>query len=137
MISKHYVALALAVVVAAAGVGCATSQPLKNMLDQPVPATIDGSSQSLVQVKAAIVEGCRAKRWRPIAVGDNEIKCSILVRGKHYAEVTIPYSPDTYSIVYSDSRVLDYNHEKHRIHRNYNKWVILLSQSIQEQFGTS
>lgn len=63
--------------------------------------------------------------------GEALIKCSILIRGRHYAEVIIPYSSSAYSIYYSDSRVLDYDERAQRIHRNYNKWVILLSQAIQ------
>ena len=62
------------------------------------------------------------------------MKCSILVRGKHYAEVKIPFSLTNYSILYSDSRVLDYNEKKQRIHRNYNNWVINLNASIQRNF---
>lgn len=67
--------------------------------------------------------------------GEARIKCSILVRGRHYAEVLIPYSSSAYSIHYSDSRVLDYDEKDQSIHRNYNKWVILLSQEIQSQFS--
>ena len=58
-----------------------------------------------------------------------------MVRSKHFAMVEIPYTVDKYSIIYRDSRELDYNAKWQRIHRNYNKWVINLSDSIQRQFA--
>ena len=119
----------------AGGSGCATSQPIENIVDRPVPVNVDGSARALEEVKAAIIEGCQAKRWSAVMDGGARIKCSILVRGRHYAEVIIPYSSSAYSIYYSDSRVLDYDEEDQSIHRNYNKWVILLSQAIQSQFS--
>lgn len=81
--------------------------------------------------------GCKERRWIPILDENNNISCSILVRSKHFAEVDIPHTADTFSIIYKDSRELDYNEKKQRIHRNYNKWVLNLSDSIQRQFGNS
>ena len=109
-------------------------KPLLNIEDEGIPARLDGSTYSIDEVRQAIVAGCRLKGWKPVVVDDAEIKCSILVRGKHYAEVSIPYSASAYSILYVDSRVLKYDAERQRIHRNYNKWVILLSRAIQQQF---
>jgi hypothetical protein len=34
-----------------------------------------------------------------------------------------------------DSRQLDYNEKRQKIHRNYNGWVIKLSATIQQQFN--
>lgn len=110
------------------------AKPIHNIENEAVPAMLDGSPRNLDQVRGAIINGCRQKGWTPLFDGEAQLKCSILVRGKHYAEVVIPFSQSEYSILYSDSRVLDYNPEKQRIHRNYNKWVILLSRTIQQQF---
>lgn len=110
------------------------AKPIQNIEHEAVPSRLDGSPRSIDEVRDAIVNGCRGKGWTPVLDGEAQVKCSILVRGKHYAEVVIPYSQADYSILYSDSRVLDYNPEKQRIHRNYNKWVILLSRTIQQQF---
>jgi hypothetical protein len=96
---------------------------------------VDGSARALDEVRAAIINGCEAKEWSVVTDGEARIECSILVRGRHYAEVMIPYSSSAYSIYYSDSRVLDYDENDQSIHRNYNKWVILLSQAIQRQFS--
>jgi len=114
--------------------GCvSTGQPISNIEDRAIPTKLDGSARSLDDVREAIAKGCSSKGWAPVVVDESRLKCSILVRGKHYAEVNIPFTESGYSIIYADSRVLDYDPEQRRIHRNYNKWVILLSQSIDQQ----
>jgi hypothetical protein len=110
------------------------TKPIMNIEDHPVAAQLDGTPRSLEQVRDGIIAGCKRKGWNPVIESDTQVKCSILVRGQHYAEVKIPFSVSTYSIIYSNSRVLDYNPERQRIHRNYNKWVILLSRTIDQQF---
>lgn len=110
------------------------AKPIHNIVAEPVPLLIDGSSATLDDVKKAIIAGCQQRGWNAVLDGDKQIKCSILVRGRHYAEITIPYSESSYSILYLDSRELDYNEKKQRIHRNYNGWVIKLSQAINQQF---
>ena len=112
-----------------------TSKPILSIEDEPIPAKFDGSARGLEEVRDAIADGCRAKGWHPVLDSETQINCSILVRGKHYAEVNIPFTESKYSILYSDSRVLDYDPERKLIHRNYNKWVILLSGAIQNQFA--
>ena len=111
------------------------AKPIHNIVDEVVPVRLDGTPYTLEQVKEAIIAGCTRRGWRPVLDGETQIKCSILVRGKHYAEVAIPYSASNYSILYVDSRELDYNAKRQRIHRNYNGWVIKLSATIQQQFG--
>ena len=112
-----------------------TSKPILNIEDEAIPAKFDGSARSLEEVRDAIADGCRAKGWNPVVDNETQITCSILVRGKHYAEVNIPFTETKYSILYANSRVLDYDPERKLIHRNYNKWVILLSGAIQNQFA--
>jgi hypothetical protein len=132
---KSRLVIILSLILIAGATGCATSQPIQNIVDRPVPANVDGSARALDEVRAAIIKGCEAKKWSAVMDGEARTKCSILVRGRHYAEVIIPYSSSAYSIYYSDSRVLDYDEKDQSIHRNYNKWVILLSQAIQSQFS--
>ena len=111
------------------------AKPIEKLIDVPVPTNTDGSSRSIEEVRGAIMSGCQKKRWNPVLDEHNNITCSILVRSKHFAMVEIPYTADKYSIIYRDSRELDYNAKWQRIHRNYNKWVINLSDSIQRQFA--
>jgi len=113
----------------------AIAAKVENLIDVQVPANIDGSSPSVEDVKKAILAGCKKKRWAPVIDEDGNITCSITVRSRHYAEVEIPYSAKDFSILYKSSRGLEYNEANQKIHRNYNKWVILLSQAIQQQFS--
>ncbi len=113
------------------------AKPIVDQIDIPVPVNFDGSRPGIEDVKSAIRSGCKEKRWIPVLVDNNNITCSILVRTRHFAEVEIPFTADNYSIIYKDSRGLDYYEKKQRIHRNYNKWVTSLSASIQRQFAIS
>ena len=100
-----------------------------------VPVNPDGSMPTVEMVKQAIINGCRKRGWSPTITGDNKITANIYVRSVHYAEIEISYSAKTYSITYKSSRGLDYDEKKRKIHRNYNKWVSMLSASIQREFG--
>ena len=62
--------------------------------------------------------------------GPGTLSVSILVRGVHYAEVSIPFSDTNYSILYVTSRELEANEKKRKIHGNYNKWVASLNAEI-------
>ncbi len=126
--------LLLSVALLGSGVALA-AKPILNLRSEVVPPHYDGTDRTLDEVRESIANGCRGKGWRPIIDGDTQIVCSILVRGRHYAEVKIPFSTTNYSILYSSSRQLDYNEKKQRIHRSYNNWVLNLNQSIQQQFG--
>jgi len=85
------------------------AKAIRNLVDVPVPTNIDGSAPDLEQVKNAILAGCRYKRWTPLVDEDGNISCSILVRAEHYAEASIPYTASSYSVLYKDSRELNYN----------------------------
>jgi len=125
--------IALGFILIATSVAWAAA-PIHNIVDEAVPSRLDGTPRTLDEVKEAIVKGCQRKGWQPVLDGEAQIKCTILVRGRHYAEVAIPYTAENYSILYVTSRELDYNEKKQKIHKNYNRWVINLSAVIQQQF---
>jgi len=109
------------------------AKPIGNLIDVPVPTSLDGTNPSLDEVKRAIISGCKIKGWSPELIDQNKIKASIWVREKHFAEIEIRFTEEKYSIIYLSSKNLDYNERKQKIHRNYNKWVILLSEVIQNE----
>jgi len=113
------------------------AKPIENLIDVPVPTNIDGTFPSLDEVKRAIISGCKTKKWLPELIDQNKLKASIWVREKHFAEIEIRFTEDKYSIIYLSSKNLDYNERKQKIHRNYNKWVILLSKAIQNELGVT
>ncbi len=109
------------------------AQPIDDLIDQPIGTRSDGSALSFGDVQQAIVRACQTRGWSPNVETPGQIVASILVRGRHYAEIEIPFSTQAYSIRYRSSRNLDYDAEKRKIHRNYNKWVVLLSRDINQE----
>jgi hypothetical protein len=79
------------------------------------------------------MKACTNRRWIPRVVEPDKLSVSILVRGVHYAEVSIPFDGSSYSIIYVTSRELDADVKKNKIHRNYNKWVSVLNYEISRQ----
>jgi hypothetical protein len=110
------------------------AKPIENLIDVAVPMHADGTFFSMDEVKEAIIAGCAKKGWIPVLAENGRFTASIQVRS-HTANIEIPYSEKAYSILYVSSTNLDYNEKKQKIHRNYNKWVILLSRAIQEDLA--
>jgi len=113
----------------AALTGCATSQPIYNVVASPVPAGPDGQQPAIEEVNKAIFRAATYKRWKPSNLDEDTVQAEITVRNRHEARVTIDYSRQNYSITLVKSFGLDEKNGK--IHRNYNKWVQLLDQQIQ------
>ena len=85
------------------------------------------------QMKRAIVTALNDRQWVVQSVRPGMIKAEITVRGRHHAEVDIPYSPTEFQVVYRSSWGLDYNDGK--IHGNYNRWINRLRDSILKELS--
>jgi hypothetical protein len=105
--------------------GCQRVVPVHNVPETQVYIPAEGDASA---VRDAIVAGARAKGWRLHEKAPGHFVGSIVVRN-HTAAVDIFYDATSYSIQYKNSSNLKYDGE--RIHRNYNKWIILLDQQIQ------
>jgi hypothetical protein len=104
--------------------------PIQDLMGQPVPTKTDGKKMKVAMVQQGIMEAAVQRQWTARVVKPGAISASILVRGKHFAEVAIDFTDSEYSIKYVSSRDLDYNEAKREIHKNYNKWVSILNQQI-------
>ncbi|MDH1008639.1 hypothetical protein N5J43_17985 [Pseudomonas nicosulfuronedens] len=113
---------------AALVVGC-TGRAVLN-LDQSLPA--DGR-RTTAQVQEAIHKALAQQQWTLQQDNGSVIYAEITVRERHHAEISIPYSSQQYSIKLRSSRGLD--EENGQIHRNYNNWVVLLNERIQQNLG--
>ena len=111
----------------------ALADPILDFVNQPVPTRVDGSKLTLAEARGAIMKACTIRKWIPRVVEPDKLSVTILVRGVHYAEVSIPFDGSSYSIIYVTSRELDADVKKHKIHRNYNKWVATLNYEISRQ----
>ena len=112
--------------------GCISSPSIYNISEENIPESHFGEDFSLQKVEKAILSASRKKGWSPRIVKPGLMEARITVRS-HRATIEIPYSNNSYSIIYKDSYNLNY--KDGTIHRNYNKWVILLSRTIQREFG--
>ena len=108
--------------------GCATSQPIHNVNDTPVPRLVTASEN---EVGKAVITAVTKRGWVVTKDEPGLIEARLNVRNKHTALVSIPYTNKNFSIEYKDSTNLD--HKGNTIHRNYNKWVILLDREIQQE----
>lgn len=107
-------------------------QPVQNISDELISTSYSGRQLDMSDVEAAILQGAKNKRWSARVITPGLIEAAISVRS-HRAIVEIPYTAEYYSIKYKHSENLDY--QDGEIHRNYNKWVLNLSASIQRQLS--
>ncbi len=101
----------------------------------PTVQNIDNSNyfsqaQAKNSVAKAIKRGASSKGWRTKTVKDGLIEANILVRGKYFVAVNIPYNAKGYKINYKSSRNLKYNPTTKTIHGSYNKWTKILADRI-------
>lgn len=106
------------------GVAACSSKPVKD-IQQTAPAT---SVHSATDMQKAIVGALNERGWLVQKIENNQVLAEITVRGRHHAEIAIPYDASQFQIQYRSSRGLGYKDGK--IHRNYNKWVSLLRDDI-------
>jgi hypothetical protein len=121
-------ALAFASLSASAG---GWPKPLEEIIDAPV-AWPNGTPGDLATVQAAILRGCADKGWVGRVVSPGLVH-AVLTKSDYTAEIDIPFTVERYSIKYSASQHLDWNPEKRVIHRNFNRWLVLLRQRIDIQ----
>lgn len=110
---------------------CSTQQPIHNVSGSLVPLRTDGSMLTMKEVNAAIFSATKIKGWKPTNLDENTVEAKITVRSRHRATVDINYSDRSYDITLRNSEDLD--QKAGMIHRNYNKWVILLDEMIQTE----
>ena len=122
-------ALALAVAAGNATAGCGRCEPIKNVSEQ---ALIVGSGKepTLEQVREAIVRAGGGLGWRVVDASPGVMLGTLVLR-THTAQVEIPYSTKSFSIVYKASVNLDA--ADGQIHKNYNGWVQNLARGIMGQ----
>jgi len=108
------------------GITACTSKPGLNISSSVPPAAV----KSQDDMRRTILTALQRRQWTVERADQGQILASI-TRRSHEAQITIPYTASTYSIRYRDSHNLGYSDGK--IHRNYNKWVLNLDRSIQQE----
>jgi hypothetical protein len=106
------------------------NDPLKELVDQEVPALKDGTRMALADVERAILDACARRKFKATVVEPGVINARWEHRG-HSFDINIPYTNSTYSIRYKDSVRMDFNPEKRRIDDAYNEYVAGLAEHIE------
>ncbi|MBS0447461.1 MAG: hypothetical protein JSR59_16090 [Proteobacteria bacterium] len=109
--------------------GCMRCDPILNIVDAPVTSPM-GKPMTEEQVKEAIVRAGAALGWQVKEDGPGKMIGLLLIR-KHTAEISIVYSPTSYSLTYKSSINLDEGGGQ--IHKNYNGWIQNLNKGIATQ----
>ncbi|MFZ1326533.1 MAG: hypothetical protein WAT67_11050 [Candidatus Contendobacter sp.] len=91
------------------------------------PVTTSTRIYALKDVRNAIQQAGTSLGWQMKETRRGMIVGTLYVRD-HMAQVDIPYDRSSYSILYRDSKNLDYDGAN--IHSNYNGWVQNLSKAI-------
>ncbi len=104
--------------------------PLKEVIDQEVPALKDGSRMALTDVERAILDACARRKFKATVVEPGVIHARWEHRG-HSFDISIPYTNSAYSIRYKDSVRMDFNPDKRRIDDAYNEYVAGLAEHIE------
>ncbi len=121
---KNIIRATLFILVLTLIVGCAgRTKPVYNVENQAIVFNL-----TIEQVEKAIIKSGIQKKWKMMIVKSGEIVGNILVRS-HKARIQIDYTDKFYAITYLESNNLLYKDGK--IHRNYNRWINNLDQTIQ------
>ena len=124
--NKFYQLCLIGLVVVGLVIGCGQAPTVQNINNSNYFA----KAQAKSSVAKAIKRGASSKGWRTKTIKNGLIEANILVRGKYFVAVNIPYNAKGYKIEYKNTRNLRYDPVTKTIHGSYNKWTKILSQRI-------
>jgi hypothetical protein len=107
---------------------CARFQPIKNISNHKIPNNL-----TMLQITKVIKTQCEGRRWLVRVKSPGVIVANFTKENNISATIQINYSKKDYSIKYL--RSINLKNDQGEIHRNYNKWVILLDRDIQNSLN--
>lgn len=122
-------AIVVALVAVVALAACARTAPIHNVTDVPI-SPVANQAMTAADVERAIKRAGAQLGWQMKTVKPGLIEATLNLR-THTAVVDIPFSPNSYSILYKDSSNLQADGTV--IHSNYNGWVSNLDRAIRTQ----
>ena len=122
-------ALVLAIAATQATAACFRCEPIQNINEQQLVVG-SGKEPTLDQVREAIIRAGGGLGWRIVESAPGMLHGTLVLR-THTAQVEIPYTTRTFSVIYKTSINLDA--AEGQIHKNYNSWVQNLAKGIQGQ----
>ena len=110
--------------------GCRKRAPVLNLNNNTVASVSE--NKSIEKVEKAISAGAASLGWKTEKTSPGLITATLFIR-THTAVVEIPYTLNSFSIIYKSSINLKYRDGK--IHPNYNRWVQNLSNAISAELA--
>ena len=124
---RFLVSAFLGISVLAISVGC--MHPVYNVTNRPIVPS-GGKPKTLEEVKAAILEAGKARRWTMTEIEPGHLEATVRPGGR-VAVVDIKYSTTSYSISYKRTEGVEYDGTK--IYGRYNTWIENLQQEIDKR----
>jgi len=121
--------LVMAVIGAVLLTGCRTA-PVKDLSDVPFNA----GGASMAEISKTIQSAGNGLGWVMQEKYPGLIIGTLHLRD-HMAQVEIPFSTRSYSILYKSSSNLKYNASNRTIHSNYNGWISNLDSQIRARLS--
>ena len=113
--------------------GCATTQPIDDVVEAPfgLPA---GKTLSMGEISKAIVNAGHSLGWSMQPTAPGKISGRMALR-THVAEIDVEHNTRSYSIRYRDSSNLEA--KDGLIHSEYNRWIGNLDRAIRSYVQNS
>jgi hypothetical protein len=106
--------------------GCASNQPINNVVNAPLVYP-QGKSLTMGEVSKAVVAAGTGLGWQMQPTAPGKISGRLVLR-THVAEVDVEHNTKSYSIKYRDSQNLEARDGM--IHKAYNGWIENLDKAI-------
>jgi len=115
--------------------GCRTA-PIYNVNSYPISYEY-GRSLQLSQISRAIFKAGNKLNWTMVQNRPNKITATYTAapNQQYQAVIEIMFDKTRYSIEYVDSRNLQYDKKNKYINRNYNRWIVDLTNEINNNIG--
>lgn len=120
---------ALLIGASAAQAGCYRCAPILDVKDAVVVSAA-GKPLTAEQVRDSIIRAGAALGWKIRETAPGVLAGTLVLR-EHTAQVEIPYSTTSFSILYRSS--INLNEGGGEIHKNYNSWVQNLAKGVNAQ----
>jgi len=107
--------------------------PIRDLVEQPVPTLKDGTKIPIGEVQRALLQALVRHKFDATAVAPGHITARFARRFSSF-EVDILYTETRYSVRYRDSKRMDYHAGRQSIDESYNEQLAQLGAQVQEQF---
>lgn len=107
--------------------------PIRDIVEQPVPTMKDGTKIPIGEVQRALLQALVRHKFDASAVAPGHITARFARRWSSF-DVDILYTETSYSVRYRDSKRMDYDARRQRIDESYNEQLALLGAQVQDQF---